>query len=527
MYKPISKPLTAIATIMLLSGCGANHNSIFRTHTPYLTKSNNVNVALVDAKQRAIISQKIKDAKGLDGQRTIVCSEPSPDVFSVLASSFGASGSVGDGKTNIGAAIKAITSESGGSFGLRTQTITALRDMMFYLCQYHMSGAVDDADVRAAMHRQGKLLTAILAIEQLTGAPNPAQVTVKADGKDINITIPASSERGPGEEQEGDIENNDGGDSPKPPASSPAPATSLAPSPAPAPTSASSATYMRHHYSEPEARVINLAHMAYEDEADYGANMGHNWAMSGNGYLIRTNVGGAGQQQEVEGQQAQASAQTDDNQAAADQTAGQSEVAQETTPATGGEQPDTKPDQKAGGDCCQLSDATVAAVKSIVQTVFYDDEVENLCLTKLLQENAITGFSKVLCEERLIIGAFKGANSIQDPTAQAALTKRLESTFVSKEAQMRAEEALVKVDGLQVTAAAHILLNPPSKLSSSLIASISKQLGDVPRGQWARVLGGAANDDKAKVVLRMVLPMLDRTPDALGRWDAVINAFQK
>lgn len=175
--------LSAICALLLV-GCSANHNSIFRTHDVAGKNAGDVSVALIDAKQRAIVSQKDPD----EPNRTIVCPEPSPDVFSVLGSALGASGSVGTQNVEAAAAFSRKISEAGASIGLRTQAITAMRDLMFYLCAYYMAGAVNGPHVQAAMQRQGKLLTAIVAIEQLTGAATPATVTVNANAGDVNVS---------------------------------------------------------------------------------------------------------------------------------------------------------------------------------------------------------------------------------------------------------------------------------------------------------------------------------------------------
>jgi len=175
--------LSAVCALALV-GCSANNNSIFRTHDVAGNGPGAVNVALIDAKQRAIITQRTSNPEN----RSIVCPEPSPDVFSVLGSSFGAGGAFGTQGVEASAEVQKKIAEAGGSIGLRTQTITAMRDLMFYLCTYYMAGAVEKQHVQAAIQRQGKLLTAIVAIEQLTGAATPATVTVNANSGDVNVT---------------------------------------------------------------------------------------------------------------------------------------------------------------------------------------------------------------------------------------------------------------------------------------------------------------------------------------------------
>ncbi|MBC6440635.1 MAG: hypothetical protein GDA49_09580 [Rhodospirillales bacterium] len=109
-----------------LSACDtANQNSIFRT-----TSSSDEQVILLDAKQRAVLTQTVKE-KVSDNtyRRDIVraCAEPSPDVFSVLSTAFSASAELGDDRS---AELANAINEAGSNIGLRTQTIQVLRDMM-------------------------------------------------------------------------------------------------------------------------------------------------------------------------------------------------------------------------------------------------------------------------------------------------------------------------------------------------------------------------------------------------------------
>jgi hypothetical protein len=104
-----------ILSIALLSGCSANYSAIHRSEA--LDRSDRL--ITQDAKQKGILRQ----VRSKDGLTT--CIEPSPDALSVFAAT--ASGELTTPQ-QLTAAFGGTRSESGANIGLRTQTITILRD---------------------------------------------------------------------------------------------------------------------------------------------------------------------------------------------------------------------------------------------------------------------------------------------------------------------------------------------------------------------------------------------------------------
>lgn len=171
---------TALLTsLVILSGCSANENSIFRTY-----QGEDNRVALIDAKQRAILSNELPEQKDKNGNAlptTRYCAEPSPDVFSVLSSATSASGTFSNSSgTEAALQLARSVNEAGASFGLRTQTIQVLRDMMYRSCERFLDGAItaDEFSIQAA--RDQRIIVSIMAIEQLTGAVQPRPVVLNA-----------------------------------------------------------------------------------------------------------------------------------------------------------------------------------------------------------------------------------------------------------------------------------------------------------------------------------------------------------
>ena len=170
---------SAVALAMLgLVGCSANHHSIYRNQllgAPSLT--------LVDAKQRGIVAAP---PVGDDGRpQLVVCAEPSPDVFTVLAQAASATGSFGqqaDPKSIQAAASAAYSSAEQGSSLARTQTINMLREAMYRTCERYLNGAITPAEIPIQAMRDQRMMVSTLAIEQLTAAATPRVVVIGASG---------------------------------------------------------------------------------------------------------------------------------------------------------------------------------------------------------------------------------------------------------------------------------------------------------------------------------------------------------
>ncbi|WP_345974596.1 hypothetical protein [Sulfurimonas sp. HSL3-7] len=159
--------MIALLAMMLFSGC-ARLNSIARDFNV-----NDGNGQLIDAKQRAIIVVQN------ESNRTVVCSEPSPDALSAYAMQLAL-----EGKIPEQAALKlATSSQEGTSFiGLRTQSIQLLRDAMYRNCEAYANGALDKAQYGIAARRYQRSMIALLAIEQLTGTVRVPPVTITTVG---------------------------------------------------------------------------------------------------------------------------------------------------------------------------------------------------------------------------------------------------------------------------------------------------------------------------------------------------------
>lgn len=163
------RQIAVSALLMCLLGCSANHYAIYRKTGLNKTDST---VVTVDAKQRAILYSNGK-----------FCSEPSPDVFAVLAQAFsgGAEFSKSTDPKAIEAAITAAFSSSEqGSTISRSQTVNVLRDKMFRLCERYLNNQINGSELAIQAARDQRDMISIFAIEQLTTMATPRPVVIGA-----------------------------------------------------------------------------------------------------------------------------------------------------------------------------------------------------------------------------------------------------------------------------------------------------------------------------------------------------------
>lgn len=106
------------------------------------------------------------------------CADPSPDGLAVFGGSLAASASKSDTSGQLTAAMAA----QAASIGLRTQSITLLRDAQYRLCEAFVNGGMNSAQLATLQRRFQNIMVADLAIEQLTGYAKPTIVTVGAGG---------------------------------------------------------------------------------------------------------------------------------------------------------------------------------------------------------------------------------------------------------------------------------------------------------------------------------------------------------
>jgi hypothetical protein len=140
-----------------------------------------VNTLSIDAKQRLVLV-----GNAPDGHR-ISCAEPSPDALVAAAAALAAQGSAkpsaqGQSAGEFAAALGGGRNESAASIGLRTQSITLLRDGYYRLCEGLLNGVLDKESYYRVLTNIDTFMAVVVAIDAIGGTPVAPTVTV-APGK--------------------------------------------------------------------------------------------------------------------------------------------------------------------------------------------------------------------------------------------------------------------------------------------------------------------------------------------------------
>ena len=178
-----SKRTIAIAASMLiatvLTGC-ANLQTVERT-----TPIEDDTAIHLDAQQRLVLFTRKKftrenntdEQKKTDKEKYYTkytyCAEPSPDAMSSYAASL-ALGLSGPSQSDA-FLVNALQSPT-GNIGLRTQSITLMRDALYRMCEAYNNGGLDEGQVNELFRRSQNLTAVVLAVEQLTGAVSPNSI---------------------------------------------------------------------------------------------------------------------------------------------------------------------------------------------------------------------------------------------------------------------------------------------------------------------------------------------------------------
>ncbi len=154
----------ALGLCCTLCAC-ANINTIGRQSSFGISSPTRGVAVHLDAQQRLAIF-------GKDGR---YCAEPSPDALAAYASSLGLGASVpGTGSASASQALES----AAGSIGLRTQSITLMRDALYRLCEARANGDLAGIPSVMLQTRSQDLTAVVVAVEQLTGAVVASQLAL-------------------------------------------------------------------------------------------------------------------------------------------------------------------------------------------------------------------------------------------------------------------------------------------------------------------------------------------------------------
>lgn len=186
-----SLAMTVIAALTLMGCAGPGH--IFRTFDIENSES-----LSVDARQRVVL---VTHRGGKTRDRTVVCAEPSPDVFSAQAAHSAGNASFtpavdGAPQTQRSAAGSATggTTESAATIAMRTQTIQLLRDGLFRACEAYMNGAIDQHQYNIILLNMDKLTITMMGMDAIGGTAVTPPTVISA-GSGVSDRPATSTER--------------------------------------------------------------------------------------------------------------------------------------------------------------------------------------------------------------------------------------------------------------------------------------------------------------------------------------------
>lgn len=158
------KIVLCLCCILVLQGCAV-------APTAYLAKSNAGSTELVATDSRVrVVAEKGLGAWSTTGSvdpKTIVCTEPSPDVATTLANSLGIGVSIfGKGTASIsGQQVEGLV-----QLGERTAAIQLLRDKMYQTCLAYSNGAITGTTYSIIMNRLDDAIVTLSLGDSVAGA---------------------------------------------------------------------------------------------------------------------------------------------------------------------------------------------------------------------------------------------------------------------------------------------------------------------------------------------------------------------
>ncbi len=168
---PVRKLIAVLGMGLTLTACANLFTVQEVTEIPNRGDKTRINARAIhlDAQQRLVLAT----AQGY-------CAEPSPDALASYAASLGFDLDIFSQSS--GSLAQALKSDA-ASIGLRTQSITLMRDALYRMCEASNNGRLNDTEVAAFLRRSQDLTAVVLAIEQLTGTVAANQVILTPSAK--------------------------------------------------------------------------------------------------------------------------------------------------------------------------------------------------------------------------------------------------------------------------------------------------------------------------------------------------------
>lgn len=185
MFQKFTVKAFSAAAVLLSVGCTTAPNHIFRPF--YLDNGRSI---ATDASQRVIINTKTHPSSrpGRVNPERIVCAEPSPDVASIVANTFGFGLNI-LGKGN--AAVSGGQASALAQLAERTVTVQLLRDQMYRACEAYANGAISGTEYSLLMSRNNDSMVTLMLGESASRLVGRQLASLTAEaGSESEATMP-------------------------------------------------------------------------------------------------------------------------------------------------------------------------------------------------------------------------------------------------------------------------------------------------------------------------------------------------
>lgn len=204
--------LLVILSALIVSACGGNSRSIYRTVDTVVAVPGDPVVQtqsiVVDAKQRMIIT--VPPRRDDPEQIAITCAEPSPDALAAVSAALSGSASyslIGIGQSDTKAALSGAVQEAAKQIN-RNNVVQLLRDGLYRACEAYMNGAMSREEYASMARRYADITVSLVALEQMGGVRGPRSEGTVGPVATSNARITNTD----GENPETDVTAEAGGD---------------------------------------------------------------------------------------------------------------------------------------------------------------------------------------------------------------------------------------------------------------------------------------------------------------------------
>jgi hypothetical protein len=168
--------------VLVLAGCTIFEDEVQRGYAQNYRFTTAAAFTTADIR---VISERVHPVT----QRTVICTEPSPDVAKALSAAAQLSAQGGDAATTGSLAAGGATAETVMALAGRSTALLGLRDGLYRACEAYANGALGADAYALILSRYGQLMTTLFLAQDITGAAGTqAGATAQSPPVTMNIS---------------------------------------------------------------------------------------------------------------------------------------------------------------------------------------------------------------------------------------------------------------------------------------------------------------------------------------------------